>query len=473
MALEENIGKIRLDLSKYTGEDLYNDGDVEEELLEIVREHRPEEYGAIILERASWPVLYHLSLEREAIVRALPIDKKDKVLEVGAGCGAITGALCDMAGSVDACDLSRRRCTINAYRHASARNLTIRVGNFTDVEKDLPADYDWILLIGVLEYGALYIRGEHPYRDFLMLLKKHLKSGGHIAIAIENRLGMKYWAGCREDHLSTFFSGIENYAGCKEASARTFSKPALKKLFHEAGFDDYDIAYPYPDYKFMHTLYTDDHLPEAGLLRDNVRNFDTDRLKLFDERAAFDGMIDDGLFPLYSNSFLAILGTDSKASYFESPLKDRPLYERCTLRSMVDVLGRKSLDVRTCLGKEDGRRTAKVYPYDLQGGVSESTAYELPAGETDGHILAEIRVEPGRRCLRLDPCSEGCTVTVLKAELREQDKVRKIRKIVTNGRSLGGETYLFTTDDPNMIVHLPSPAGQDTRLILELAVAYL
>lgn len=64
----EEIGKIRLDLTHYPGEDLYCDGDVEDELLKIARDYAEVEYQRIIEERRSWPVLYHLSGLRENIV---------------------------------------------------------------------------------------------------------------------------------------------------------------------------------------------------------------------------------------------------------------------------------------------------------------------------------------------------------------------------------------------------------------------
>ena len=91
--MTETIGKVTLNLDKYPGEDYYCDGSVEDEILEIVKKYSTVEYDRIIAERKSWPILYHLSALRENIVDFLPIKKTDKVLEVGSGCGAITGAL--------------------------------------------------------------------------------------------------------------------------------------------------------------------------------------------------------------------------------------------------------------------------------------------------------------------------------------------------------------------------------------------
>ena len=138
----EKIGKVTLDYSRYPGEDFYCDGAVEDRILEIVKSKTPEEYQAVIEEEGSWPVLYHLSALRENIVEWIPMEQGAKVLEVGSGCGAITGVLARKAEQVTCVELSKKRSEINAYRHKECDNVTIRVGNFKDIEPELPADYD-------------------------------------------------------------------------------------------------------------------------------------------------------------------------------------------------------------------------------------------------------------------------------------------------------------------------------------------
>lgn len=309
----EEIGKIKLDLTRYPGEDYYCDGDVEDELLEIARNYSTVEYQRIIEERASWPILYHLSPLRENIVEWLPIGKDMKVLEVGAGCGAITGALARKAAEVTCIDLSGKRSRINAYRHMEADNVTIHVGNFQDIEPELPCDYDYICLIGVFEYAQAYIRSDRPYESFLNIIKRHRKPDGHIAIAIENKFGLKYWAGCREDHLGTYFSGLENYP--EGGVVRTFTREGLLQTARACGFAQAQMYYPYPDYKFMTTLYSDERLPQVGELSSNLRNFDRDRLLLFDEKKVFDTIIQEGQFPLFSNSYMLLLGPALEEQY--------------------------------------------------------------------------------------------------------------------------------------------------------------
>ena len=351
--MTEQIGKVTLDLSFYPGEDFYCDGTVEDEILEIVKTCPPEDYQKKIEEKHSWPVFYHLSPQRQNIVSWLPMDKNTKVLEVGSGMGAVTGALAEKAGSVTCVDLSKKRSLINAYRNQKYDNVTIYVGNFNDIEPVLPCDYDYVLLIGVFEYGQSYIPTKTPYEDFLNINQKHVKKDGNLVIAIENKMGMKYWAGCAEDHLSQFFAGIEDYPD--GGAVRTFTRGGLEKLLHKCGIPDYHFYYPYPDYKFTDTIYSDRRLPKVGELSKNLRNFDADRMLLFDEKNAFDMVIREGIFPMYSNSYLVMTGPPPETVYTKFSNDRAEIYAIRT-----DILEAGSRPGESCRG--DKKRCVRKYP---------------------------------------------------------------------------------------------------------------
>ncbi len=304
--MQEMVGRICINYDFYKGTDLYSDGDIEEKLLEFVQNHDESELETFIKKSKKWPVLYHFSTIRQNVVEWFPFDKDKTVLEIGSGCGAITGCLSDKCAKVTCVELSKRRSLINAYRNQKRDNIEIYVSNFEDFQTNNHGRFDYITLIGVFEYSGNYIDSGQPSLEFLKKIKKLLKKGGLLFIAIENKLGMKYWAGCKEDHLASFFSGIENYPVSK--SVRTYTKKELMGMLGDAGFTDFEWYYPYPDYKFAHSIYSDDYLPGEGDLSNNLRNFDMDRLVLFDESKAFDTIIQNGLFPVYSNSYLVIAG---------------------------------------------------------------------------------------------------------------------------------------------------------------------
>lgn len=403
----EEIGKVKLDYSKYSGRDLYCDGAVEDELLRIVMDQSPVEYTGVIEERKSWPILYHLSPLRENIVDWIPMKKSDKVLEVGSGCGAITGLLSRKTGSVTCVELSKKRSLINAYRHAECDNVTIHVGNFKDIEPELPGDYDYIFLIGVFEYGQSYIGGDDSYRDFLSILLPHLKEGGRIIIAIENKYGMKYFAGCREDHLGTYFSGIENYAD--GGGVRTFGRRGLEKIFRSCKIPEYHFYYPYPDYKFMTALYSDAYLPGKGELSNNMRNFDRDRMVLFDEKTAFDGVVEEGLFSIFANSYIAVIGEGFDIKFVKYSNDRAPEY---AIRTEISRDGEGEVSVRkyplTEASKEHVRGMALAYENlrdKYEGGELEINKCTLK--EEGDRLYAQFEFVPGVPLSELmDKCLE-------------------------------------------------------------------
>lgn len=63
----------------------------------------------------------------------------------------------------------------------------------------------------------------------------------------------------------------------EDVQRRTFSRPELEKIICSAGLEEVQFYYPYPDYRFPMTVYSDDHLPKVGELWDNLRNFDQER----------------------------------------------------------------------------------------------------------------------------------------------------------------------------------------------------
>lgn len=294
----------RLNLTYYGGTDIYSDGEVEDRLLEIAKNNTEEQLNQVIANTHDWGILYHFSHIRQNIVSWLPITKEDTVLEIGSGCGAITGALAKNAKQVTCVDLSKKRSLVNVYRNDSYENIEVMVGNFKDVEPHLP-QYDYVTLIGVFEYGEAYIGGDTPYEDFLKIIKSHLKPGGKLVIAIENRWGEKYFAGCREDHFGMFFEGINGYPTDK--GVKTFTRMELEAMFDACGMTKRTFYYPYPDYKLPRVIYSDDYLPKPGELRINNGNYDRDRFQVFNEDKVLDDIIREGVFDKFSNSYLIIL----------------------------------------------------------------------------------------------------------------------------------------------------------------------
>jgi SAM-dependent methyltransferase len=293
-------GRGMLNLNHYQGEDSYSDGEIEEEILAFVSNRKDLE--EVIAQDNRWPILYHLSPERRNLLEWFPFRSDATLLEVGAGCGALTGLFCERVKRVVAVELSRRRARITAERYRDTSNLEIIVGNLEDIP--FSESFDYITLIGVLEYTRSFIGTKDPYGRLFDILLPRLREDGMVVIAIENRFGLKYWAGAADDHTGHLFEAISTPALGKRIE--TFSRQGLISLLRRNGLCDFHFYYPHPDYKLPKEIFSDAYLPGPASLLDEAPCYDHAGLRLFDERLGFFHLVREGMYPWFANSFLVL-----------------------------------------------------------------------------------------------------------------------------------------------------------------------
>ena len=279
----------------YNGEDTYSDGVVEDEILKFVKASNKDIQSFI---GTDFSKAYHLLSIRENIVNWYPFEENQSALEIGAGCGAITGVLCAKLRKVVSVDLSKRRSKINYERHKEYDNLTIMIGNLNDMEFD--ELFDYVILNGVFEYAISFTNGKKPYHAFLNKISKFLKPSGKVLIAIENKLGLKYFNGSKEDHTGNYFVGLNGYEN--NNTVRTFTKQELKNILNDVGFVHTRFYYPYPDYKFPNEIFTDDSIEKYHYGK-RYLNCEEGRYCLFNEYEVGQYLIKEGIRGNFANSF--------------------------------------------------------------------------------------------------------------------------------------------------------------------------
>lgn len=241
----------------------YSDGDeTERRIAAIVASatdlslHSPE----LRAQCADWVTHYYLSPVRANTLRPFEPGLGGDVLEIGAGCGALTRYLGERGGRVLALEGSLRRAAIARSRTRDLPNVTVVAEEFRSFAPDMR--FDAVTLIGVLEYAGQFIQAANPHLEMLRHVRGLLKPGGVLLVAIENQLGLKYLAGCPEDHLGLPMYGVEGRYRAGEPA--TFGRAALLEMIREAGFGRADDFYPFPDYKHPGVILTGQGLADRG-----------------------------------------------------------------------------------------------------------------------------------------------------------------------------------------------------------------
>jgi 2-polyprenyl-3-methyl-5-hydroxy-6-metoxy-1,4-benzoquinol methylase len=284
--------------------DSYADG-AESELLRILKNVSDVSSDSDELQRyiTDWPTDYHLNRERNNILLPLEIRPGMKILDVGGGTGVATRYLAEKGANVTLLEGELSRALVAQERCRDLKNVEIIVGEVDDLEAH--NQYDLILVIGVLEYIGL-----NNAQQWLKKLEGFLGHDGQLALAIENRLGMKYFLGYPEDHTGQYWDGILNYYG-KDAP-RTYAKKELKELLNNVGLEYSNWWYPFPDYKMPLTILSEQALIEfdseelAKLIKKPFQSAGFDSLLTFSGGKLIESISNAGLLDQLANSFLVI-----------------------------------------------------------------------------------------------------------------------------------------------------------------------
>ncbi len=295
----------------------YSDGkEVEARIRRILLSCDELGSGSLRLRReiSDWPSLYHLSPARSNLLRPFGEALKGNVLEIGAGCGALTRFLGECGGAVTAVEGSVNRASAAAARCRNLPNVRVIVEAF-DRLRPSPI-FNAITLIGVLEYARAYFptKGADPVNAMLMHAAKFLVPNGLMFVAIENQLGLKYFAGSGEDHVGIPFFGLEDrYPPI--GSCVTFGRRELQKRLSEAGIPRQSWWFPFPDYKFPSAVVSEDLLltcSENGLRgmieSAAARDPQSPANPSFSLKRAWGPVLRNGMGGDLANSFLVIAG---------------------------------------------------------------------------------------------------------------------------------------------------------------------
>jgi SAM-dependent methyltransferase len=267
-----------------------------------------------------WPSEYHFSRQRSNLLVPIPIKAGERVLELGAGCGAITRWLGETGAEVIAVEGSARRAAIIAARCRDLANVHVVIQNVHAIPR---FSADWVTLIGVLEYSRVFHAAADPVASTLIAARDQLAPGGALVLAIENQLGLKYFAGCLEDHVNKRFAGIQ---GLYRADGPvTFGRRELADRLAAAGFHGQRFFLPWPDYKLPSAIVDeraarDPDFDVAGFV---ARCFSRDYLgpsvRSFPETLVWGVLQRNGLIPDLANSFLVVAAATETSLAVRAP----------------------------------------------------------------------------------------------------------------------------------------------------------
>ena len=187
---------------------------------------------------------------------------KGRVLDCGSGWGGLTFWLAEEFDEVHAFD-----CSLDGLQFIQIRseqegisNMNLAQGNVLSLP--YPDDFfDVVVLNGVLEWVGTF-SDEHPPEHLqetaLRQIMRVLRPEGTLFLAIENRYGLQYFLGYKEEHTALRFISLlprwlaklyHRIRRGKDFRALTHSRSALERMLRRCGFAEMTWLFVHPSYR--------------------------------------------------------------------------------------------------------------------------------------------------------------------------------------------------------------------------------
>ena len=223
---------------------------------------------------------YALDQNRGAAALLSALGPETVALDYGSGWGTVTRFAAQHARHLFSMDLTYE--SLRFCHRTGPANITCLHGGDSGGLPFRDGVLDLVILNGVLEWIPQY-RLEGPPRQvqvaFLREVKRVLKPGGQVLIAIENRFGLDYFRGRRDEHTGIrYITVLPRFLADRLSRRRrnepyralTHGRSGYRRLLADAGLGDVDFAVPKPDYREIRQLLPRDRGPVAGTLGERI-----------------------------------------------------------------------------------------------------------------------------------------------------------------------------------------------------------
>lgn len=163
-------------------------------------------------------------------------------------------------------------------------------------DEEMTEKYDIIILLGTSPKQKL--------SQIITRLERILQPKGKFLIAVDNKFGIRFFAGNPENVLNKKFESLIGYNNEKE-KIETYTKTSLENTLKNLGYNT-RFYYPLPDYRIPNVIFSDKQLPEYNSV-DKYNPYHTEKSDiLINEIDVLREILktDKGMFTFFANSFL-------------------------------------------------------------------------------------------------------------------------------------------------------------------------
>lgn len=231
-------------------------------------------------------------------------------------------------------------------------------------------------------------------------IRKMLKSDGHLILACNNRLALRYLVGDADPYTGRSFDGIENYIGYTEKelqrlSGRCFAKSEIEECIKRLGFaeNQYRGYSVLPGLEMPQLIYSWDYLPNENM-ESRYTPLYNDASRIFlNETKISDSLIKNGMFHAMANAYLMDCSFEGEFYEFNQVTTSMERGEKNTTATIIQKDGKV---VKKAL-YPDGNTTIKTLIENMEclshRGIATIELVQQTTGKCDGKELVGVQMK--------------------------------------------------------------------------------
>lgn len=149
--------------------------------------------------------------------------------------------------------------------------------------------------------------------------RKLLQRDGKLLLAMNNRLGIRYFCGDRDPYTRRNFDGIENYRRVYAKPedrfyGRIYSQGELRQILKESGWNHIQFFSVLPDLQHAALIYAEDYLPQEDIGGRVFPKYNYPDTVFLEENGLYQTLVDEGIFHKFANAYFIECSLDDTLS---------------------------------------------------------------------------------------------------------------------------------------------------------------